>query len=67
MAGVVGRRCAACELHYEFAAKAEEAKARVQPQAEVREEVVQKAKELAASKEYPSAAVMKAVAQQVLG
>ncbi len=46
--------------------KLQEAKARVQPQPEVREEVVQKAKDLAASKEYPSAAVMKAVAQQVL-
>jgi hypothetical protein len=46
--------------------KLQEAKARVQPP-EVRDEVVQKAKELAASKDYPSSVVMRAVAQQVLG
>jgi hypothetical protein len=46
--------------------KLQEAKGRVQAP-EIRDEAVQKAKELAASKEYPSEAVMKAVAQQVLG
>lgn len=46
----------------------EEAKVKAQaaPPEPVREEVVVKAKELAASSEYPSPAVMKAVAQQVL-
>jgi hypothetical protein len=46
----------------------EEAKVKAQamPAPEVREEVVVKARALAASPDYPSPAVMKAVAQQVL-